>query len=128
MAYGERIRFYRVLRNMSQEELSAQAGITYTSISRIEHGTRKVTLEEAVRFAEIFGISLHDLAGIAECAGENEAVKTLVQQCAQKVREAATLADHLERTFKTHTDARMSLTNASPPDDVTGRSVARPGR
>ena len=87
---------------MSQEELSEQTGITYTSISRIEHGRRKVTLEEAVRFAGILGISLLDLAGIPEFTGQQEEVKTLVHQCAQKVREAASMADTLERAVSTY--------------------------
>ena len=106
MAYGERIRFYRVLRNMSQEDLAEQTGITYTSISRIEHGTRKVTLDEAVRFAEVLRISLLELAGVPELLSQTEEVKTMVNQCATKMHEAltavsasCTIADDLQRTL-----------------------------
>lgn len=106
MAYGERIKHYRVLRNMSQEEISELTGITYTSISRIEHDTRKVTLEEAVRFADVFNITLHDLAGIPDSSGQQEEVKILAHQCAQKALEAkaaldevSTLAHNLDRTL-----------------------------
>jgi transcriptional regulator with XRE-family HTH domain len=103
--FGERLKHYRKLRMMSQEELAECMGFPPNTISKIEHGTRKVTLEEAVRLAEVLRISLLDLAGIAELSSQTEEVKTLVHQCAQKVREAATvlnaathMADNLERT------------------------------
>jgi transcriptional regulator with XRE-family HTH domain len=95
---GERLKHYRQLRRMSQEELAEDMGFPSNTISKIEHGTRKVTLEEAIRLAEVLGISLLDLAGIPAFAEQHEEVKTLVHQCAQKVREAATLADTLART------------------------------
>ena len=99
MPYGARIRLYRESIGMTQEELAEQTGIVASSISKIEHGTRKVTLEEAVRFAEIFGISLLDLAGLPEFPAQSDALKTLVHQFAQKARETSTMADTLERTF-----------------------------
>jgi transcriptional regulator with XRE-family HTH domain len=88
---------------MTQEELAEQTGIVASSISKIEHGARKVSLEEAVRFAEVFRISLLELAGLSEETiprhGYKEEVKTLANQCAQKMREAAHLADNLERAL-----------------------------
>jgi transcriptional regulator with XRE-family HTH domain len=64
MPYGERLKEYRLARKMSQEELAEQTGVPVTAISKIEHGTRKVTLDEAVRFAEVLQISLGQLAGL----------------------------------------------------------------
>jgi transcriptional regulator with XRE-family HTH domain len=61
MIYGERLKKYRLARDMTQEELSAQTGILATSISRIEHGTRKLALEEAVRIAEVLRIRVEAL-------------------------------------------------------------------
>jgi transcriptional regulator with XRE-family HTH domain len=98
MAYGERIKFYRVLRGMSQELLAEHTGITYTSISRIEHETRKVTLEEAIRFAEVLGISLQELAGLPEASACPEEIKRKVSQCVEKIREINHLANDLDRT------------------------------
>lgn len=99
MLYGARIRLYRESMAMTQEELAQQTDIVASSISKIEHGTRKVTLEEAVRFAEVFHISLPELAGIPEFPGQNDVVKTQIQRCAQKMRDATTsIMDDLERT------------------------------
>jgi len=60
---GERVKVYRTLRKMSQEELADLMGFPPPTISKIEHGTRKVSLEEAVRLAESLHVSLLDLAG-----------------------------------------------------------------
>jgi len=99
---GERLKHYRTLRKMSQEDLAESMGFPPNTISKIEHGTRKVTLEEAVKFADVLQISLHDLAGIPERSSQQEEVKTLVHQCAQRVREAAMLADDLERVVSAY--------------------------
>lgn len=102
---GERLKHYRTLRKMSQEELAERMGFPPNTISKIEHGTRKVTLEEAVRFVAILDISLLDFAGITELSSQHEEVKTLAHACAQKLHEASTaltaatrIADSLERT------------------------------
>ena len=95
MAYGERIKQYRELRHMTQDNLARQADISSTSISRIEHGTRKVTLEEAVRFVEILGISLPELAGLPDFIPPQE-VKMVARQCIKGIREAV---DDFERTL-----------------------------
>lgn len=106
---GDRLKHYRNLRMMSQEELAEVMGFPPNTISKIEHGTRKVTLEEAVRFAEVLRISLLDLAGIPEFSAPSEEVQTLAHECAQrmreastKAREASTMADTLERTLVMH--------------------------
>jgi transcriptional regulator with XRE-family HTH domain len=110
MAYGERIKHYRVLRRLSQEDLAALTGITYTSISRIEHGTRKVTLEEAVRFVTVLGISLEDLAGLPACVAQQNEVKLLAQHCVQKVREAEA-AVHAASVVAQHLDLTLSVSS-----------------
>lgn len=44
MAYGKRVKMFRDMRKMTQEELALRTGIPPTSLSRIENGGRKVTL------------------------------------------------------------------------------------
>ena len=65
MTYGERMKAYRLARKLTQEEVAEQTGLTLTAISKIEGGTRKVELGEAVRLAEVFRVSLAQLAGMA---------------------------------------------------------------
>lgn len=80
--YGERIRVYRMRRKISQEALAGQVGLPETALSRIEHGARKVTLEEAVRLAEVLRISLAQLAGLDDSPLRDETVKRSAAICA----------------------------------------------
>lgn len=61
MTCGDRIRFFRMARKLSQEDLATQTGLPITAISKIEHGTRKVALEEAARIAEVLGVRMEAL-------------------------------------------------------------------
>ena len=101
MLYGGRIRFYREAIGMTQEELAEQTGIVPSSISKIEHGTRKVTLEEAVRFAEVFHISLLQLAGISEDDRPDQEGKALARVWEKQVREAVTILTNAHSTLET---------------------------
>jgi transcriptional regulator with XRE-family HTH domain len=101
MLYGGRIRAYRESMGMTQEELAEQTGIVASSISKIEHGTRKVTLEEAVRFAEVLHISLLQLAGIAEGAMPQPIGKELASVCAKEVSEVVTILTSTKSRLET---------------------------
>ena len=63
MPCGDQVRKYRELRNYTQGELAGLAGLPTSAISKIENGTRNVTWDEAVRFVDVLGIRLDDLAG-----------------------------------------------------------------
>lgn len=62
--FGERLREYRKLRAMSQAELAERLGVALNMISKLEHGVRKVTFEEAIQLAEVLDVSLYALAGL----------------------------------------------------------------
>lgn len=62
--YGARVRAYRELRGMSQEALAGQAKLPPSSLNRIEHDSRKLSLDEAVRLSEVLRVSLAQLAGV----------------------------------------------------------------
>lgn len=66
MACGDRLRQYRELCEMTQDQLGKKADIPSTTISRMENGLRKITLDEAVRLAEVLRVSLAALAGTDE--------------------------------------------------------------
>ena len=86
MAYGERIRRYREALGLTQDELAKYADIPSTSISRIEHGTRKVTLDEAVRIAEILRIDLTELAGVVPVNADLAGVRQRVAKLGEKLQ------------------------------------------
>lgn len=55
--FGENLRHYRKLRNITQEELSERLGITPTHLSRIENGKSFVTADLLDSLCVIFRIS-----------------------------------------------------------------------
>lgn len=50
--------------HLSQEQLAQKAGITYSTLIKIESGANKnPTLETMKKLADVFGISLDELVG-----------------------------------------------------------------
>ena len=58
---GAEIRKLREVSGMSQEELAGLAGLSRPSIVNIESGKRKISAQELIQFAEIFGLTLDQL-------------------------------------------------------------------
>lgn len=58
---GERIETLRKEHNLSQEELSKSLGINRVSLSKIENGDRKLTVDELQGLTKIFGISVDEI-------------------------------------------------------------------
>ena len=53
---GEKLRYYRLLHNLSQEELGRMVGFTKSGIVDFESGFVDIYYEHAVKFAEVFGL------------------------------------------------------------------------
>jgi len=60
---SKNIKKLRKQHNLSQEELAKKAGITYSTLIKIESGLNKnPTLETITKLAEVFNVKLDDLA------------------------------------------------------------------
>ncbi len=59
--FGERVRNYRKLRNLSQEKLAELANLHRTYIAQIEAGRRNVALNNIAKIAKALGVSAKDL-------------------------------------------------------------------
>ena len=62
--FGEKIKQLRTERNLTQDELSKQIGISRTNIGQYETGVRKVPLSIIVQFSDFFGVSVDELLDI----------------------------------------------------------------
>lgn len=60
-AFGQRIRRYRKLKNMTQEELSDAVSISISFLGHIERGTRKASMETMIRISSALGITPNEL-------------------------------------------------------------------
>lgn len=58
---GQQIRYWRLIRKLSQAELAEKVGMNQSQISKIEQGVRRVLAHEMSVFAEALGISVNDL-------------------------------------------------------------------
>ena len=61
IAIGDRIRKYRKLSRMTQEQLSESCSLSTGYIGHLERGTRSPSLETLVKISQILRVSLDDL-------------------------------------------------------------------
>jgi transcriptional regulator with XRE-family HTH domain len=62
-AAGPRLRALRKHRDITLDELSAQTGISKSTLSRLESGSRRPTLELLLPLARVHGVTLDELVG-----------------------------------------------------------------
>ena len=61
MTVGERIRYYRILRGMSQETLALEANINAAFVGHLERGLKSPTVTTLEKITEALGISMGEL-------------------------------------------------------------------
>lgn len=61
MSVGERIRYYRVLRGMSQEALALDANINAAFVGHLERGLKSPTVKTLEKITDALGISMEEL-------------------------------------------------------------------
>ncbi|MBB5358253.1 transcriptional regulator with XRE-family HTH domain [Rhodanobacter sp. ANJX3] len=61
------------MKDLSQEALALQAGLSRTYVSEVERGTRNIAIDNMGLLAETLGVSLRDLVdpGMFKVLGEN---------------------------------------------------------
>ena len=101
--FGQRLRGFRKASGLHQEELAAHVGLPTTAISKIENGTRDVTLAEAQALARVLHMDLGTLAGGPE-EGLGSTLHRLVLACSVEGRHDTIgllrgLADALEASL-----------------------------
>lgn len=63
MKISEEIKKNRETRNISQKELANKTGITQQAISLWENGFRSPNIEQCIKLADYYCISIDDLVG-----------------------------------------------------------------
>ena len=58
---SQRIKRYRKIRNITQEELAEEIGVTTNHIASIEAGRRQISLGTLVRVCECFHVSMAEM-------------------------------------------------------------------
>ena len=60
---GMRVKLARVERELSQAELAKRVGLQQYAVSGWETGTRPLRIEEAIKLADVLGVSVGYFAG-----------------------------------------------------------------
>ena len=67
--FGERLRYLRKLRALTQDDLAAQAGFSRSYYTELETGKRNTSLLNLHKLAECLQVSLSDLLDIGKTDG-----------------------------------------------------------
>ncbi len=57
---GQRLRFERKLRSLSQQEVGAALGVTFQQVQKYEKGVNRISVESMLHLSEKLGIHLMD--------------------------------------------------------------------
>ena len=58
-----RLKDVRKSRHVTQEEIAKQIGVSQVFVSRVEKGTKKISLDLATEIADYLDVSLDEIAG-----------------------------------------------------------------
>lgn len=81
---GQRIREFRKLNNLSQEQLAERVNISTTHMSHIETGNTKLSLPVFVNIAETLGVTTDELLGSKNTNTKEDSMKqidSILHQC-----------------------------------------------
>lgn len=83
MEFGDKIKYYRELNGMTQEELAKRLGYTSrSSIAKIETGNSDLPLSKVVAFARVFNVAPNDLL-----PSKNDMQTEIEQRLLDKIRK-----------------------------------------
>lgn len=71
---SKRIISFRESNSMSQSDLANRIGLERTALNKIEKGKRKVTVQELIKFARTFNVSIDTLLGIRDTNFNNKSL------------------------------------------------------
>ncbi|MBQ7399749.1 MAG: helix-turn-helix domain-containing protein [Clostridia bacterium] len=94
---GQRIRFFRMMKGISQTRLSRIAGKSHTYINRVENGTKRPSAAIIAKLCEYFEISIKDFfdfdidavekAGLLDVIDETNNLNTRKEILKERFRE-----------------------------------------
>lgn len=64
MQVHEKLKFLRFKANYTQEYLASEIGVDYTTYGKYESGKTPIKLEQAVKIANLYNITIDELCGL----------------------------------------------------------------
>ncbi len=100
---GRRLRIMRLERNLSQEKLAAQAGVSFQQLQKYERGVNRISASRLYELACILDVCLYDFfegldpPGVPPDPDFRQAVKVLLCFLSGHSREIRTNFESIER-------------------------------
>lgn len=85
MKTGEKIRYLRIRNNLTSKELSKVLNISESSISLIENGKRKPSLDMIVKIADYFKVTTDFLLGVSDSYIEPNQAETDISNVLENI-------------------------------------------
>lgn len=76
-AVGERIRYLRLSKELSQEKLALEAGINPAFLGHLERGLKSPTVDTLAKIAAALNVTLSELVAIEEISQNNSATEKI---------------------------------------------------
>lgn len=76
-AVGERIRYLRLSKELSQEKLALEAGINPAFLGHLERGLKSPTVDTLAKIAAALNVTLSELVAIEEMTKNNTATEKI---------------------------------------------------
>ncbi len=78
---GQRIRYYRRLKNLTQEDLGEQANVSYKYIGEIERGRKKASIIVIYRLSCALQVSMTDLVSFSrfQCSSHQKCMQSIIR-------------------------------------------------
>lgn len=100
---GHRLRYYRKLRNLTQEQLGEEANVSYKYIGEIERGGKNVGLIVILRLARALQVSMMDLMDCHQVHSgpQQKCLKSIIRLLEKSELEEIQKAQRLLKIFFT---------------------------
>ena len=87
---GQRIRYFRRLKSLTQEELGEQANVSHKYIGEIERGKKKAGIIIIYRLACVLQVSMADLISFSrlQCGSHQKSMQSIIRLLENKDIEA----------------------------------------
>ena len=91
---GKRIRLYRKMKHITQEELAKKVGVAAPTITRYETGDRQPSIRQIRKIASALDVSIDELIGMGQV--EQEAPKEQKEETNLAKKEVMELLEQIE--------------------------------
>lgn len=109
MGFGDRVKYFRELRGLTQEQLAFEVGVAKTTITGYEKGNRQPDVEKIKKIASALCVSGNELLGIES---EKEKTPSISDEALNLARDYDGLDGHGKRVVRLVADEEKSRCKA----------------